>query len=178
MASLRGPLLLITVLVTAGCSGDDSHEVDTDAASTIKVSSQAFAEGDEIPERFTCDGEGLSPPLKWTGESAKAWALVVDDPDAPGGTFVHWVVLDMPTGTQSIETGEVPPGGVQVVNSSGHASYTGPCPPSGEHRYRFTVYALDAPTGLTASASLHDALEAAGDHAASRGTITAVYSRH
>jgi Raf kinase inhibitor-like YbhB/YbcL family protein len=175
---LRGPLLLITVLVTAGCNGDQGHEVDTDAAGTITVSSQAFAEGDEIPERFTCDGAELSPPLEWSGGPARAWALVVDDPDAPGGTFVHWVVLDIAMGTTRVDTGEVPDGGVQVVNSSGEASYAGPCPPSGEHRYRFTVYALDAPTGLTESASLDDALDTVGDHATFRGTIAAVYTRH
>ena len=166
------------ILLTAGCSADEGHEVDTDAADTITVSSKAFAEGGQIPERFTCDGEESSPPLEWSGEPAKAWALVVDDPDAPGGTFVHWVVLDIAPETTSVEAGEVPAGGVQVANSSGEASYAGPCPPSGEHRYRFTVYALDAPTGLTESASLEDAVDAIGDHATSRGTMAAVYTRH
>jgi Raf kinase inhibitor-like YbhB/YbcL family protein len=178
VAPLRGPLLLITVLLTAGCSGDQGHEVDTDAAATIRVSSQAFAGGDEIPKRFTCDGEESSPPLEWSGGRAKAWALVVDDPDAPRGTFTHWVVLNIAAGTTSVETGEVPIGGVQVVNSSGEASYAGPCPPSGEHRYRFTIYALDAPIVLTRSESLDDVLDAIGDHATSRGTIAAVYTRH
>ena len=86
MAALRGPLLVVTILVTAGCSDDPGHEVDTDAAATITVSSEAFAAGEEIPERFTCDGEGVSPPLAWSGGQGRAWALVVDDPDAPGGT--------------------------------------------------------------------------------------------
>jgi Raf kinase inhibitor-like YbhB/YbcL family protein len=171
-------MIMIMVLVTAGCSDDQGHEVDTDAATTITVSSDAFAEGDEVPERFTCDGEEVSPPLEWTGGQGEAWALVVDDPDAPGGTYVHWVVLDITTQTTSVEAGEVPAGGVQVVNSSGEASYAGPCPPSGEHRYRFTIYALDAPTGLTESASLDDALDAISEGATSRGTMTAVYSRH
>ncbi|MBO0846483.1 MAG: YbhB/YbcL family Raf kinase inhibitor-like protein [Nocardioides sp.] len=178
MAPLRGPLLLITVLVAAGCGGGDGHEVNTDAAATITVSSPAFAEGGEIPTRFTCDGEQISPPLEWSGASPRAWALVVDDPDAPSGMFTHWVVLDIAKTTTSIESGHVPAGGVQVVNSSGHASYAGPCPPSGEHRYRFTVYALDAPTGLSGTASLDDAVQAIGDHANARGTLTAVYSRH
>jgi Raf kinase inhibitor-like YbhB/YbcL family protein len=164
--------------MAAGCSGGHGHEVDTDAATTITVRSTAFADGDEVPERFTCDGKGLSPPLEWSGGPAGAWALVVDDPDAPGGTFIHWVVLDIPTETRRVETGDVPAGGTQVVNSSGHASYFGPCPPSGEHRYRFTVYALDAPTGLTENAKLDDALDVLGRHATSRGTIAATYSRH
>jgi Raf kinase inhibitor-like YbhB/YbcL family protein len=177
VAPLRGILVLVMVLVTVGCSGDQGNEVDTDAEATLTVFSPAFAEGDEVPKRFTCDGEELSPPLKWSGEQREAWALVVDDPDAPGGTYVHWVVVDIPTQTTSVRTAEVPAGGVQVVNSSDEASYAGPCPPSGEHRYRFTVYALDAPTGLTKSASLDDALDAIGEHAASSGTMTAFYSR-
>ena len=174
---MHGPLLLIAILVTVGCSGGPGAEVDTEAEATIRVSSQAFAEGGDIPERFTCDGEEISPPLEWYGQPAKAWALVVDDPDAPGGTYVHWVVLDIAMGTRSVETGGAPAGGVQVVNSSGDSSYVGPCPPSGVHRYRFTVYALDAPTGLTDSVSLDDALDAIGDKAAARGTMTAVYER-
>jgi Raf kinase inhibitor-like YbhB/YbcL family protein len=161
----------------AGCSSGQNPEVDTDAATTVTVSSQAFAEGDEMPERFTCDGEGISPPMEWSGGPAKAWALVVDDPDAPGGTYVHWVVLDIATATMSTEAGMVPAGGMQVVNSSGDASYGGPCPPSGEHRYRFTIYALAAPTGLAEGSSLDEALDAIGDNATGRGTITAVYSR-
>jgi Raf kinase inhibitor-like YbhB/YbcL family protein len=178
VAPLRGLLLLITALVTTGCSDDQGDEVDTDAAATITVSSEAFAEGDEVPERFTCDGDEVSPPLEWSGGHGEAWALVVDDPDAPGGTYVHWVVLDIAMRTMSVEPGEVPTGGVQVVNSSDEVTYSGPCPPSGEHQYRFTVYALDTPTGLTVSASLEEALEAISDHATSRGTMTAVYSRH
>jgi Raf kinase inhibitor-like YbhB/YbcL family protein len=169
--------MLIAVLAAAGCSDDQERNVETDAAATITVSSEAFAEGDQVPKRFTCDGEEVSPPLEWSGAQGEAWALVVDDPDAPRGTFVHWVVLDIPTRTTSIETGEVPAGGVQVVNSSGEASYAGPCPPSGEHRYRFTVYALDAPTRLSESASLDEALDTISEHATSRGTMTAVYSR-
>jgi Raf kinase inhibitor-like YbhB/YbcL family protein len=172
-----GPLLLVPIVLLAGCGGGGGHEVPTEAATSIRVSSPAFAEGDEIPTRFTCDGEEMSPPLTWSGGSPKAWALVVDDPDAPGGTFVHWVVVDIETGTTSVKKGAVPAGGTQVVNSSGDPSYAGPCPPSGEHRYRFTVYALDAPTGLTKTASLDAALDAIGDHATARGTLAAVYAR-
>ena len=164
-------------MVTTGCSDDPGPEVRTDAASTITVSSETFAAGDEIPQRFTCDGEDVSPPLAWTGTPGQAWALVVDDPDAPGGTYVHWVVIDIATETTNVATGDVPAGAMQIVNSFGHASYAGPCPPSGEHRYRFTIYALDAPTALSPGASLDDALEEISDHATSRGTLTATYSR-
>jgi Raf kinase inhibitor-like YbhB/YbcL family protein len=174
----RGILVLVAVMVTAGCSDEPGPEVRTDVASKITVSSEAFAAGDAIPHQFTCDGDGVSPPLAWSGTPGRAWALVVDDPDAPGGTYVHWVVLDIATGTTEVATGAVPAGGLQIVNSSGHASYAGPCPPSGEHRYRFSIYALDAPTALSPGASLDDALDEISDHATSQGTLTATYSRH
>ena len=177
MAARRGPLLLVAVLVAAGCSDDQGHEVDSDAASTITVTSDAFAEGDTVPERFTCDGEEVSPPLAWSGGQGAAWALVVDDPDAPGGTYVHWVVVDVAGATTSVGAGQVPAGGVQIANSAGDTSYAGPCPPGGEHRYRFTVYALEAPTGLTRGASLDDALDAVGKQATARGTLMGVYAR-
>jgi len=164
-------------MVTTGCSDDPAPEVRTDAASTITVSSEALADGHDIPRRFTCDGEEVSPPLAWSGETGKAWALVVDDPDAPGGTYVHWVVVDIAPGTMSVGTGDVPAGGVQIVNSSGDAAYAGPCPPNGEHRYRFTIYGLDAATPLSSGASLNDALDQISDHATSIGTLIVTYSR-
>ena len=164
--------------MTTGCGGDSDVEVRPDAASTITVSSDALAAGHRIPQRFTCDGEEVSPPLAWSGGTGEGWALVVDDPDAPGGTFVHWVVIDIAPGTTSVGTGEVPAGGVQIVNSSGEASYAGPCPPSGEHHYRFTVYGLDAATSLSSDASLDDAIDQISDHATSSGTLTATYARH
>lgn len=170
-------LLLVTAVLTAACGADTSHEVDTRAAATITVSSGAFAEGDRIPVQFTCDGDETSPPLAWSGGSGRAWSLVVDDPDAPGGTFVHWVVLDIDRSARSVGAGQVPAGGVQIANSSGAAAYAGPCPPSGQHRYRFTVYALDSPTGLSEHTSLDDALAAVSEQATARGTLTAVYSR-
>jgi Raf kinase inhibitor-like YbhB/YbcL family protein len=176
-AGLRAALLLGAVVGLAGCGGDQGSEVDSDAAATVTVTSPVLREGAEVPTRFTCDGEAVSPPLQWSGPSPDGWALVVDDPDAPGGTFTHWVVLDIPAATTSVPAGGVPQGGLQVANSSGRTSYFGPCPPKGEHRYRFTVYALDAPTGLAEDASLDGALAAIGDRATSQGTLTAVYAR-
>jgi Raf kinase inhibitor-like YbhB/YbcL family protein len=178
VAPLRGILVLVAVMVTTGCDDGPEPDVRTDAGSTITVSSEALAAGQTIPRQFTCDGDEVSPPLSWSGGTGRAWALVVDDPDAPGGTYVHWVVLDIPPRTTNVGTGEVPAGGVQVVNSSGHASYAGPCPPSGEHRYRFTIYGLDAATHVSSDASLDDALAQISDHATSTGTLTATYSRH
>ena len=149
-----------------------------DVPSAITVTSAAFGEADAIPRRYTCDGEGVSPPLAWKGvpSEAEAVAVVVDDPDAPSGTFTHWVVLDLPSSTASLDEGAAPPG-VQARNSAGKASWMGPCPPSGAHRYRFTVVALRAATGLGAGAGLDEALEAVRDDAVAQGRLTATYSR-
>ena len=108
---------------------------------------------------------------------ARALALVVDDPDAPDGTFVHWVLLDIRPHTTMIAQGAVPDGAVQARNGAGEASYTGPCPPSGTHHYRFTVYALKAETGLADGASTTAALRAVRKTATARGRLVGTYSR-
>ena len=150
-----------------------------EAPSSVTVTSSAFYEGGEIPTRFTCDGEEVSPPLAWesTSGNPRAWALVVDDPDAPDGTFVHWVVLDIPRGTRTVAEATAPAGSAQADNTAGDAGYAGPCPPSGRHRYRFTVYGLSANTGLDDGAALSDALDAITSAATSRGTLLATYAR-
>jgi Raf kinase inhibitor-like YbhB/YbcL family protein len=156
-----------------------SAPADVDAPVTITVTSTAFDDGGVIPERFSCDGAEDSPPLAWSGipDDAAAVALVVDDPDAPSGTFTHWVVLDIPVTTTTSDQGAVPRGGIEASSSSGDAAYVGPCPPSGTHRYRFTVVALDDETGLAAGAGLADALAAVDEHALARGTLTGTYAR-
>ncbi len=150
------------------------------APDVISVRSPVFDNDRPIPTRFTCDGANVSPPLRWHGvpEGAEALALVVDDPDAPRGTFVHWVVLDMPATTDGVEQGAVPPGAVQAKNSAGRRSYFGPCPPSGAHHYRFTVYALSRRTGLPDGAGLEQALHAVGSAALAQGRLTGTYARH
>ena len=146
---------------------------------TIEVTSTAFAEGEPVPVKYTCDGDEVAPPLAWSGvpSDAAGVALVVDDPDAPSGTFTHWVVLDIPVATTSSAEGGVPEGGVQATTSAGSAAYAGPCPPSGTHRYRFTVVALDAETGLAEGAALDEALAAVEEHSVAQGTLTGTYSR-
>lgn len=145
----------------------------------ITVSSSAFQDGQAIPARFTCDGDGAPPPLAWDNvpKDAAALALVVDDPDAPRGTFVHWVVLDMPVETTALDAGGVPSGAAQAKNSAGKASYYGPCPPSGTHHYRFTLYALSQRTGLSDGADMHDALDAVESSATAQGRLVGTYKR-
>lgn len=166
-------------LAIAGC-GDEGERQGPAAGvpEDITVTSREFENGDPIPERFSCHGENVSPPLEWTGvpDEAQAVALVVDDPDAPDGTYTHWVVVDIPTDTISIATGTPPEGVTQVQNSAGDAAYTGPCPPSGTHHYRFTVYALSEPTGVEEGAELDAGLDAIEEHAVARGTLEGTYA--
>lgn len=118
----------------------------------MKVSSSAFGEGEMIPTRHTCKGENISPPLQWRDVpvGTECFALLVTDPDAPGGEFLHWLMINIPLTCKTLAMGvpnnfKLANGAVQGINSFGRAGYGGPCPPPGEkHRYFFTVYALSA----------------------------------
>lgn len=168
--------MVVALWLLGGCGsggGERADEPATDAPATITVSSPAFDDGGTVPHRFTCHADDVSPPLRWSGvpADARSLALVVTDPDAPGGTYVHWVVLDIDPTTTHVAADAVPAGGTQAANSAGNASYDGPCPPSGTHHYRFTVVALSAPTGLGADAGPADALAAVDEKAVARGTL-------
>lgn len=111
----------------------------------MKLLSQDFEENEAIPSKFTCDGEDICPQLHWDDvpEKTRSFALTMTDPDAPGGTFIHWLVHDIPKDVRVIERGGLPMGAKQVKNDFGKERYGGPCPPSGTHRYCFRLYALD-----------------------------------
>jgi Raf kinase inhibitor-like YbhB/YbcL family protein len=111
----------------------------------LKISSTAFGNNGMIPQKYTCDGADLNPPLALEGipEQTKSLSLIVDDPDAPRGTWVHWVAWNIAPGTSAIEEGSVPPGAQQGMNDFRRLDYGGPCPPSGTHRYFFKLFALD-----------------------------------
>jgi Raf kinase inhibitor-like YbhB/YbcL family protein len=128
------------------------------------LGSDAFGEGGTIPVRHTCDGDDASPPLSWRDvpPGTATFALVVDDPDAPAGTWVHWVLFDVPASESEIREGGRPRGAREGRNSWGRAGYRGPCPPSGTHRYFFKLYAVDRALGLqpgVTAAELVHALE-------------------
>jgi Raf kinase inhibitor-like YbhB/YbcL family protein len=135
--------------------------------STFELTTTAFAPGGEIPRQFTCDGDDVSPDLAWSGVpgGTGALVLVVDDPDAGG--FVHWIAFDMTgsdTGALPLGVSASPDAPRQGTNDFGTIGWRGPCPPSGEHRYRFTLSALDAPLGLADAPNGHairDALSGA-----------------
>lgn len=177
-------LALVLVLGSTACGGGEGGRTDdaatkVDAPHVITVTSNAFQDGRPIPKRFTCDGDSTSPQVAWRGvpKDAKALALVIDDPDASNGTFVHWLLVDMGPETTKVEAGSVPSGAVQAENGAGDASYTGPCPPSGTHHYRFTIYALKARTGLDDGASTETALGAVRKAAIAQGRLVGTYSR-
>ena len=124
---------------------------DGHAAMTLALSSPAFEAGGKIPSRYTCEGEDISPPLMIGGvpDAAKSLALIVDDPDAPDlkaprRVWVHWVLYNFPPDTAALPEGAVPAGAITGINDSRRASYAGPCPPVGRHRYFHKLYALDA----------------------------------
>jgi Raf kinase inhibitor-like YbhB/YbcL family protein len=136
------PALALPLALLAGCGGDQPAPPAPAAAEAMTVTSSAFQDGGTIPAEFTCSGAGHRPPLTWTGgEGARSYAIVVVDPDAPSGNYYHWVVLDLPTGTKSV-AGPLPEGAHELKNTGGKKGWTPPCPPSGTHHYKFTVYAL------------------------------------
>lgn len=142
----------------------------------IKVTSPAFKEGENIPSLYTCDGKNINPPLHIDGlpEGTKSLALIVDDPDAPHGTWVHWVVWNIPP-TNDIRENTVP--GQQGLNDFQRTTYGGPCPPSGTHRYFFKVYALDQLLTLPPRATKNELESAMKNHILSNGQIMGRYAR-
>ncbi|MBU9888896.1 MAG: YbhB/YbcL family Raf kinase inhibitor-like protein [Candidatus Omnitrophica bacterium] len=148
---------------------------------TIRVSSPAFREGQSIPIEHTCDGADISPPLQWTGVPAgtKSLALIADDPDAPGGDWVHWVLYDLPPDTDHLspEVPATPARGIQGRTDFGRTGYGGPCPPRGTHRYFFKIYALDRMSGLGPGATKQVLLEAMRGHILAEGQLMGTYRR-
>ena len=129
--------------------------LDTSQAARFKLNTSAFEDSGLIPRKYTCQGNNVSPDLSWSGFPAntQSFALIVEDPDAPGGTFTHWVLFDLPASTTQLAEGAAPLG-VGGNNGIGRTGYMGPCPPSGLHRYYFRLYALDVPSlNLKAGAS-------------------------
>jgi Raf kinase inhibitor-like YbhB/YbcL family protein len=150
----------------------------------MKLTSPAFGEGEMIPKKYTCDGDNLSPPLAWSGvpQNAQALALIADDPDAPSGTWVHWVVFNLRPGSAGLPEGitasRAPEeAAVQGTNSFRKVGYGGPCPPPGTHRYFFKLYALDGPLALAANATAQDVQAAIQGHVLAEGQLMGRYKR-
>ena len=142
----------------------------------MQLSSPDFENGALIPKKFTCEGDDINPTLMIEGIPAetKSLALIVDDPDAPLGTWVHWVVYDIPVGSQ-IEEDSIP--GKQGINDFGRKEYEGPCPPSATHRYSFTIYALDTELALGEGVDKNALEEAMQGHIVDQAELIGLYTR-
>jgi len=143
----------------------------------MKLKSKDFLDNSGIPSEFTCDGRNVSPQLSWEDvpEETKSFALSVTDPDAPGGMWIHWLVYDISNELRKIERGGLPEGAKEVVNDFGKRPYGGPCPPSGTHRYFFTVYALD--TERLEGLNKRNFLDKVEKHTIEKATIKGLYKR-
>jgi len=151
----------------------------------LSVSSTAFQEGAKIPSKYTCQGQDVSPPIAW-GEPpvrTQSFALIMDDPDAPGGVFTHWVLFNIPSSSRELleavpGQAQLPSGALQGKNDFGIIGYGGPCPPPGRpHRYQFTLYALDRSLELKAGASKKQAIDAMRGHILAQGQVIGTYQR-
>lgn len=151
----------------------------------IPITSTAFAEGQPIPEKYTCSGKDVSPPLTWSNAPAgtKSFALVAEDPDAPMGTWVHWVIYDLPADTTALpedvaKSQYVSGNAKQGLNDFHRLGYGGPCPPPGKpHRYYFKLYALDAMLNLKPGATKQELLKAMEGHILAEGQLMGTFQR-
>ncbi len=146
---------------------------------SIELNSSAFDEGGTIPEQYTCEGADLSPPLSWDGVPGEAQSLVLiaDDPDAPAGTWVHWVLFNIPPGTTQLPE-DVSGVGTEGMNDFNRPGYGGPCPPPGSsHRYFFKLYALDTSLDLPPEARKKDVVQAMEGHVLAQGQLMGKFSR-
>jgi Raf kinase inhibitor-like YbhB/YbcL family protein len=151
---------------------------------TMELTSLVFSEGAMIPGKYTCDGADVSPPLKWGALPAgtKSLALICDDPDAPVGTWVHWVYYDIPADTEGLPENVAPDehpadGGIQGINDFRKIGYGGPCPPGGTHRYYFKLYALDTLLNLSSGATKKEVLKAMENHIMGQAQLMGKYRR-
>jgi len=150
----------------------------------LELKSPAFKQGGKIPERYTCDGDDISPPLKWDNvpKGTKSFVIICDDPDAPMGTWVHWVYYDIPATVKELPENILPEenpsiGGTQGINDFKRIGYGGPCPPWGTHRYFFKLYALDDMLNLPAGLTKDQVLKRMKGHIIEKSILVGIYSR-
>ncbi|QLC49354.1 YbhB/YbcL family Raf kinase inhibitor-like protein [Methanolobus zinderi] len=185
-------MILTFVSLVSGCIADSSNESQEEpdrlinesdgdiqnnsGEDDIMITSSAFEDGDKIPAKYTCDGENVNPPFEFENlpEATKSLVLIITDPDAPSGNFVHWAVWNI-IPESGIEENSVP--GVVGRNSYGKASYTGPCPPSGTHEFVFRVFALDTELELEGGSKIDELEQGMQGHVLAEGKLTALYGR-
>ncbi len=179
-------LLFIASFALTGCAGlMPSAYSPGDVETELVITSSAFAEGAEIPARYTCDGKNASPPLEWSNvpDGTNSFALILEDPSSPVRNFTHWVIFNLPSDTRSLpedvpDDEELTSGALQGECGIGIIGYFGPCPPEGyPHHYCFTLYALDTSLDLAAGASKGQVLQAMEGHILAQGRLIGIYSR-
>ena len=173
--------MAVAALVAGGCGGGQKlHHPPPAAPDTVRVLSPVVG-GGRLGRAYTCDGAGARPPIEWRGipSDAREVAVVVSDPDAPGGTFVHWTVYGIPSSAPGLSPAGLPAGAKQGQNSAGSIGWTPACPPKGDppHRYDFDVYWLRSPSGLRAGAKPADVIAAVRREAGGRGRLEVHYAR-
>ncbi|OGO32089.1 MAG: hypothetical protein A2136_03300 [Chloroflexi bacterium RBG_16_54_11] len=163
-----------------GCKrGNASLSTQGATDMTIQITSSAFKDGDKVPSRYTCDDQNVSPPLAWTGipTGTKSLTLIMDDPDAPAGTWVHWVLYNLPPSLAGLEQG-ISGGGTDGKNDFTRTGYGGPCPPKGSnHRYFIKLYALDTVLDLKAGATKGQLESQMSGHILAQGQLMGRYGR-
>ncbi len=179
-------IMFFLLAVVSGCiAGEKKDLKEVNDMQTVSISAEAFSNGGNIPDEYTCEGQDVSPALSWKGIPAgtKSWALIMDDPDAPGRAFVHWMLFNIPAGTQklpkAIQGNEtLGDGSRQGMTDSGRPGYGGPCPPPGKlHRYYFKIYALDTKLDLPARANRNQLENAMKGHILASGELMGKYQR-
>lgn len=145
----------------------------------MTIKSKAFAYNTKMPSKFTCDGDNISPPLIFSGTSqnSQSLVLIVDDPDAPAKTWVHWVLFNIPPTTSEIYENTVPENSMRGMTDFGNTDYGGPCPPSGTHRYFFKLYALDTTLTLAEGATKVEVEKAMKNHIIEKAELIGLYKR-
>jgi len=172
-------LVIFFLIILCSCVGKKTQEILTINNIAMKLSSSAFLNNSKLPAKYSCDGQRINPPLeiKDVPGNAQSLVLIVDDPDAPMGTFVHWLVWNIDPKTAEIPENSIPAGAKQGTNSGGRTGYFPPCPPSGTHRYIFKLFALDKVLNLTPNASKDNLEQSMQGHILDSVELIGLYSR-
>lgn len=177
---LRVTFALTTILLLTGCFHRATPKSAVQPTTiAMKFTSPAFEHNSPIPSLYTCDGRNLNPPLQCADYPAgtKSLAIIMDDPDAPSGDFVHWTVWNIPPALDCFQTGVAPTGAAEGMTDFGKPGYGGPCPPSGTHRYHFRLYALDTMLDLPTTTTKPVLLKAMEGHILGQALFIGTYQR-
>jgi len=179
-------LIISAIIILLSACSSATEPTEAVVTNKLTITSDAFANGQSIPAKYTCIGKNISPALAWGEPPAgtQSFALIMDDPDASVGTWVHWVLYNIPVEKRSLQedlpvTGKnIEPNAIFVgKSSSGDIGYDGPCPPSGTHRYIFKIYALDETVGLLPGADKGELLKAMEGHILAQGELMGTFSK-